>query len=100
MEFPFTNLEMAFILLAFVIFSLFTLASIYTTPDDRNEEEEHEIKEKKKKRKEFGNKKNSSEEEHSESLQEWRPPRSQPEPGDHGERRPISKEDISIPSPF
>uniref|UniRef100_A0A8C4TWK7 Uncharacterized protein n=1 Tax=Falco tinnunculus TaxID=100819 RepID=A0A8C4TWK7_FALTI len=30
MELPFTNLEVAFILLAFVIFSLFTLASIYT----------------------------------------------------------------------
>ena len=33
MELPFTNLEMAFILLAFVIFSLFTAASIYTNPD-------------------------------------------------------------------
>uniref|UniRef100_A0A2K6M2N6 Small integral membrane protein 31 n=1 Tax=Rhinopithecus bieti TaxID=61621 RepID=A0A2K6M2N6_RHIBE len=55
MELPYTNLEMAFILLAFVIFSLFTLASIYTTPDDSNEgkrrkkekknclEEEHRI---------------------------------------------------------
>ncbi|KAL4843512.1 hypothetical protein H8958_014644, partial [Nasalis larvatus] len=51
MELPYTNLEMAFILLAFVIFSLFTLASIYTTPDDSNEEEEHEIKGKEKKRK-------------------------------------------------
>nr|XP_039334953.1 small integral membrane protein 31 [Saimiri boliviensis boliviensis] len=48
MEFPFTNLEMAFILLAFVIFSLFTLASIYTTPDDS-----HEGKGRKKKRKFF-----------------------------------------------
>ncbi|XP_062055302.1 small integral membrane protein 31 [Lepus europaeus] len=37
MELPFTNLEMAFILLAFVIFSLFTLASIYTNPDEQNE---------------------------------------------------------------
>nr|XP_031540521.1 small integral membrane protein 31 [Vicugna pacos] len=37
MELPFTNLEMAFILLAFVIFSLFTLASIYTNPEERNE---------------------------------------------------------------
>lgn len=37
MELPFTRLEMAFILLAFVIFSLFTLASIYTNPDERNE---------------------------------------------------------------
>uniref|UniRef100_A0A8C8B942 Small integral membrane protein 31 n=1 Tax=Otus sunia TaxID=257818 RepID=A0A8C8B942_9STRI len=32
MELPFTNLEVAFILLAFVIFSLFTLASIYSDP--------------------------------------------------------------------
>uniref|UniRef100_A0A803SX15 Small integral membrane protein 31 n=1 Tax=Anolis carolinensis TaxID=28377 RepID=A0A803SX15_ANOCA len=30
MELPFTNLEVAFILLAFVIFTLFILASIYT----------------------------------------------------------------------
>uniref|UniRef100_A0A8C0JXT7 Small integral membrane protein 31 n=1 Tax=Canis lupus dingo TaxID=286419 RepID=A0A8C0JXT7_CANLU len=37
MELPFTSLEIAFILLAFVIFSLFTLASIYTNPDERNE---------------------------------------------------------------
>jgi hypothetical protein len=37
MELPFTNLEMAFILLAFVIFSLFTLASIYTSPEEKNE---------------------------------------------------------------
>uniref|UniRef100_A0A5F9DR42 Small integral membrane protein 31 n=1 Tax=Oryctolagus cuniculus TaxID=9986 RepID=A0A5F9DR42_RABIT len=37
MELPFTNLEVAFILLAFVIFSLFTLASIYTNPDEQNE---------------------------------------------------------------
>uniref|UniRef100_A0A8D2AL63 Small integral membrane protein 31 n=1 Tax=Sciurus vulgaris TaxID=55149 RepID=A0A8D2AL63_SCIVU len=64
MELPFTNLEMAFILLAFVIFSLFTLASIYTSPDDRNEEEEYQIKEEKKKRKEFRKKKKCSEEEH------------------------------------
>lgn len=64
MELPFTNLEMAFILLAFVIFSLFTLASIYTSPDDRNEEEEYQIKEEKKKRKEFKKKKKCSEEEH------------------------------------
>ncbi|XP_042556708.1 small integral membrane protein 31 [Dipodomys spectabilis] len=40
MELPFTNLEIAFILLAFVIFSLFTLASIYTNPDEKNEGEE------------------------------------------------------------
>ncbi|XP_025978700.1 small integral membrane protein 31 [Dromaius novaehollandiae] len=39
MELPFTNLEVAFILLAFVIFSLFTLASIYSDPQDNNEEE-------------------------------------------------------------
>uniref|UniRef100_A0A2I3LR62 Small integral membrane protein 31 n=1 Tax=Papio anubis TaxID=9555 RepID=A0A2I3LR62_PAPAN len=63
MELPYTNLEMAFILLAFVIFSLFTLASIYTTPDDSNEEEEHEIKGREKKRKKFEEKKNCSEEE-------------------------------------
>ncbi|XP_047573707.1 small integral membrane protein 31, partial [Lutra lutra] len=44
MELPFTRLEMAFILLAFVIFSLFTLASIYTNPDERNEEREHKKK--------------------------------------------------------
>uniref|UniRef100_A0A2K5CL68 Small integral membrane protein 31 n=1 Tax=Aotus nancymaae TaxID=37293 RepID=A0A2K5CL68_AOTNA len=66
MEFPFTNLEMAFILLAFVIFSLFTLASIYTTPDDSNQEEEHEIKEKK--RKKSKKKKNCSEEHRIEAV--------------------------------
>nr|XP_057158188.1 small integral membrane protein 31 [Pan paniscus] len=64
MELPYTNLEMAFILLAFVIFSLFTLASIYTTPDDSNEEEEHEKKGREKKRKKSEKKKNCSEEEH------------------------------------
>ncbi|KAF6097227.1 small integral membrane protein 31 [Phyllostomus discolor] len=66
MELPFTNLEMAFILLAFVIFSLFTAASIYTDPDpaERNEEEEHQIKEKKKKIRKSGKKKTCSEEEH------------------------------------
>ncbi|XP_030305802.1 small integral membrane protein 31 [Calypte anna] len=37
MELPFTNLEVAFILLAFVIFSLFTLASVYTSPHDNKE---------------------------------------------------------------
>uniref|UniRef100_A0A8C8ZZA0 Small integral membrane protein 31 n=1 Tax=Prolemur simus TaxID=1328070 RepID=A0A8C8ZZA0_PROSS len=63
MELPYTNLEMAFILLAFVIFSLFTLASIYTTPDEKNEEEEHQIKEEKEKRKKYRKKKNDSEEE-------------------------------------
>uniref|UniRef100_A0A8B9R1Q1 Small integral membrane protein 31 n=2 Tax=Anas TaxID=8835 RepID=A0A8B9R1Q1_ANAPL len=39
MELPFTNLEVAFILLAFVIFSLFTLASIYSDPHDNKEEQ-------------------------------------------------------------
>ncbi|XP_070273347.1 small integral membrane protein 31, partial [Myotis yumanensis] len=51
MELPFTNLEMAFILLAFVIFSLFTAASIYTNPEERNAEEEEEEKGKDKKKK-------------------------------------------------
>ncbi|KAF6307201.1 small integral membrane protein 31 [Rhinolophus ferrumequinum] len=64
MELPFTNLEIAFILLAFVIFSLFTVASIYTNPDERNEEEEYQIKKEEKKIKKSGKKKNSSEEEH------------------------------------
>lgn len=66
MELPFTSLEMAFILLAFVIFSLFTLASIYTNPDERNEEEEHQVKEKekKKKRRESKEKKNFPKKEH------------------------------------
>uniref|UniRef100_K9IFR0 Putative conserved plasma membrane protein n=1 Tax=Desmodus rotundus TaxID=9430 RepID=K9IFR0_DESRO len=66
MELPFTNLEMAFILLAFVIFSLFTAASIYTNPDpaERSAEEEHQIKEKEKKIRKSGKKKTCSEEEH------------------------------------
>lgn len=64
MELPFTNLEIAFVLLAFVIFSLFTVASIYTNPDERNEEEEYQIKKEKKKIKKSGKKKSSSEEEH------------------------------------
>lgn len=64
MEFPFTNLEMAFILLAFFIFSLFTLASIYTSPNERNEEDDHHLKEMKKKRKAFKEKKKCSEEKH------------------------------------
>ncbi|XP_036137891.1 small integral membrane protein 31 [Molossus molossus] len=51
MELPFTNLEMAFILLAFVIFSLFTAASIYTDPDERNEEEKEKERKKKEERK-------------------------------------------------
>uniref|UniRef100_A0A670J204 Small integral membrane protein 31 n=1 Tax=Podarcis muralis TaxID=64176 RepID=A0A670J204_PODMU len=37
MELPFTNLEAAFILLAFVIFTLFILASIYTEPEAKDE---------------------------------------------------------------
>uniref|UniRef100_A0A6P8QPA1 Small integral membrane protein 31 n=1 Tax=Geotrypetes seraphini TaxID=260995 RepID=A0A6P8QPA1_GEOSA len=37
MELPFTNLEVAFILLAFVIFSLFSLASIYSDHDSEEE---------------------------------------------------------------
>lgn len=64
MELPFTNLEMAFILLAFFIFSLFTLASIYTSPNERNEEDDYHLKETRKKRKEFKKKKQCSEEEH------------------------------------
>ncbi|NXH70859.1 SIM31 protein, partial [Hydrobates tethys] len=53
MELPFTNLEVAFILLAFVIFSLFTLASIYSDPHDNKEEKKRkEKKRKEKKRKE------------------------------------------------
>ncbi|XP_057275176.1 small integral membrane protein 31 [Pezoporus wallicus] len=44
MELPFTNLEVAFILLAFVIFSLFTLASIYSDPHDNKEDDEGEKK--------------------------------------------------------
>ncbi|NXK29907.1 SIM31 protein, partial [Piprites chloris] len=39
MDLPFTNLELAFILLAFVIFTLFTLASIYSDSHDNREEE-------------------------------------------------------------
>ncbi|XP_060003469.1 small integral membrane protein 31 [Lagenorhynchus albirostris] len=50
MELPFTNLEMAFILLAFVIFSFFTLASIYTNPDERNEGKQREERERERKR--------------------------------------------------
>lgn len=61
-ELPFTNLEVAFILLAFVIFSLFTAASIYTNTDERNEGEEQQIK--KKKIRKSGKKKSCSEEEH------------------------------------
>ncbi|CAL8330422.1 unnamed protein product [Merluccius merluccius] len=35
MELPFTAFELTFILIAFIIFSLFTLASIYYQPDAR-----------------------------------------------------------------
>ncbi|NXF69302.1 SIM31 protein, partial [Ciccaba nigrolineata] len=51
MELPFTNLEVAFILLAFVIFSLFTLASIYSDPHGNKEEESSTQEEHKKRRK-------------------------------------------------
>lgn len=56
MELPFTNLEVAFILLAFVIFSLFTLASIYSDPHG-NKEEERSMQEEYKKRRKSKNKK-------------------------------------------
>lgn len=56
MELPFTNLEVAFILLAFVIFSLFTLASIYSDPHD-NKEEERSAQEEYKKRSKSNKKK-------------------------------------------
>ncbi|KAG5849449.1 hypothetical protein ANANG_G00110550 [Anguilla anguilla] len=39
MELPFTNLEIAFILIAFVVFSLFSLASVYSEPNAKKEEE-------------------------------------------------------------
>lgn len=68
MELPFTNLEVAFILLAFLIFSLFTLASIYTNPNERNEDEDLHLKEKRRKRKEFKKKKCSEEEHRIETL--------------------------------
>ncbi|XP_044536628.1 small integral membrane protein 31 [Gracilinanus agilis] len=50
MESPFTNLEVAFILLAFVVFSLFTLASIYSDPEKTNAEKEGGQEEKEKER--------------------------------------------------
>lgn len=68
MELPFTNLEVAFILLAFLIFSLFTLASIYTNPNERNEDEDLHLKEKRRKRKEFKKKKCSEEEHRIETM--------------------------------
>uniref|UniRef100_A0A670XP31 Small integral membrane protein 31 n=1 Tax=Pseudonaja textilis TaxID=8673 RepID=A0A670XP31_PSETE len=43
MELPFTKLEVAFILLAFVIFTLFILASIYNEPDTKNAVKEHDL---------------------------------------------------------
>ncbi|NXW60079.1 SIM31 protein, partial [Eurystomus gularis] len=57
MELPFTNLEVAFILLAFVIFSLFTLASIYSEPHDNKEEEKRKEKKRKEKKREKKRKK-------------------------------------------
>ncbi|MEE6461076.1 hypothetical protein FKM82_001184 [Ascaphus truei] len=41
MELPFTNLEVAFILLAFIIFTLFSLASIYSEPEAPNKDGKH-----------------------------------------------------------
>ncbi|XP_059577890.1 small integral membrane protein 31 [Alligator mississippiensis] len=58
MELPFTNLEVAFILLAFVIFSLFSLASIYSDPRDHNAAKEHCSQEEKRKRKKVDKRKN------------------------------------------
>uniref|UniRef100_V9L4H8 Small integral membrane protein 31 n=1 Tax=Callorhinchus milii TaxID=7868 RepID=V9L4H8_CALMI len=40
MEPPFTNLEVTFILLAFVMLTLFTLASIYSSPASEDPEDE------------------------------------------------------------
>ncbi|CAN0054479.1 unnamed protein product [Bubo scandiacus] len=60
MELPFTNLEVAFILLAFVIFSLFTLASIYSDPHGNKEEESSTQEEYKKRRKSNKKKTHSS----------------------------------------
>ncbi|KAJ8399288.1 hypothetical protein AAFF_G00413260 [Aldrovandia affinis] len=39
MELPFTNFELAFILIAFVVFTLFSLASVYSEPDAKRQEE-------------------------------------------------------------
>uniref|UniRef100_A0A452H1P4 Small integral membrane protein 31 n=1 Tax=Gopherus agassizii TaxID=38772 RepID=A0A452H1P4_9SAUR len=44
MELPFTNLETAFILLAFVIFSSFILVSIYSDPDENKAEHIHSLR--------------------------------------------------------
>ncbi|RXM30537.1 hypothetical protein EOD39_7819 [Acipenser ruthenus] len=38
MELPFSNLEIVFILIAFVVFSMITLASIYSEPEDETKE--------------------------------------------------------------
>lgn len=40
MELPFSNLEIVFILIAFVVFSMITLASIYSEPEDETKEKE------------------------------------------------------------
>ncbi|XP_058888168.1 small integral membrane protein 31-like [Acipenser ruthenus] len=40
MELPFSNLEIVFILIAFVVFSMITLASIYSEPEDEAKEKE------------------------------------------------------------
>ncbi|KAJ8247397.1 hypothetical protein GJAV_G00245920 [Gymnothorax javanicus] len=39
MELPFTNFELAFILIAFVVFSMFSLASVLSQPHTKREEE-------------------------------------------------------------
>ncbi|KAG8592572.1 hypothetical protein GDO81_000547 [Engystomops pustulosus] len=52
MELPFTKLEIAFILLAFIIFSLFSLASIYSEPDKGHEDKEVQGEEKGQEKKE------------------------------------------------
>ncbi|XP_071261122.1 small integral membrane protein 31-like, partial [Salvelinus alpinus] len=44
MELPFTGLELAFIIIAFIVFSLFGLASVCTQPDTEREREEGEGK--------------------------------------------------------
>ncbi|OCT57148.1 hypothetical protein XELAEV_18003937mg [Xenopus laevis] len=43
MELPFSNLEVAFILLAFTVFSIFSLASVYSEPEQANTEDIHGI---------------------------------------------------------
>ncbi|XP_029115074.1 small integral membrane protein 31-like [Scleropages formosus] len=39
MEVPFTNLELAFILIAFMVFSMFSLASVLSNRNDRAQDE-------------------------------------------------------------